>query len=115
MQLSELRRKYAQRGFQVLGFPSDDFRQEKGTNEEIKKFVSTHFPNADFPIFAKGSLRKNLIYMNLQMQTPGKTVKGNFFKYLVDRRGLAVAIYNKEQDPFSFEDDIAKLLDAELI
>ena len=33
-------------------------------------------------------------------------------KFLLDRRGLPVSHYGKKQEPLSFEDDIARLLEA---
>jgi glutathione peroxidase len=41
------------RGFEVLGFPANDFKgQEPGTNEEIQSFCETNF-GVRFPMFAK--------------------------------------------------------------
>lgn len=56
------------------------------------------------------SLRDNVVYQQLQKQLPASRVKHNFFKYLVDRNGMAVKMYTKKQDPFSFEKDIDELL-----
>jgi len=93
----------------VLAFPTNDFRQEKGTNEEIEAFVKEHYPDANFPIFSKSSLQQNPVYQTLKKHVPG-TVKGNFFKYLVGRDGVAVSLFTKKMTPFSFETDIANLL-----
>ena len=51
--LVELYRKYRDRGFEVLGFPANDFgAQEPGTDEEIQAFCTTKF-GVDFPMFSK--------------------------------------------------------------
>lgn len=43
-------------GFEVLGFPANDFgAQEPGTNEEIAEFCSTTF-DVQFPMYAKLSV-----------------------------------------------------------
>lgn len=111
-QLTELQHKYGERKFSVLAFPSNDFHQERGSNEEIEAFVNLHYPDYGFQIFQKSSLKDNVVYQTLKMQLEGN-VKGNFFKYLVNRNGEAVALYAKKQTPFSFESDIVRLLDEQ--
>jgi len=105
-----LQHKYGNRKFAVLAFPSNDFRQETGTNEEIDAFVNLHYPDRGFQMFEKSSLKDNVVYQTLQKHVEG-SVKGNFNKYLVNRKGEAVALYGKKEEPFSFEDEIVKLLD----
>ncbi len=51
--LVALNRKYAERGFSVLGFPANDFgAQEPGTDEEIATFCTSKY-DVDFPMFSK--------------------------------------------------------------
>ncbi len=51
--LEKLYQTYKQRGFEILGFPANDFGgQEPGSNQEIQKFCSTSF-SVSFPLFAK--------------------------------------------------------------
>ena len=50
--LEALQRTYGERGFTVLGFPSNDFQQEQGTEAEIAAFCSTTY-GVTFPLFAK--------------------------------------------------------------
>ncbi|PKP95035.1 MAG: glutathione peroxidase [Alphaproteobacteria bacterium HGW-Alphaproteobacteria-16] len=51
--LETLYRAYRDRGFVVLGFPSNDFRgQEPGTDAEIADFCQSTYA-VDFPMFAK--------------------------------------------------------------
>src|SRR5262245_39130976 len=48
-QLVQIREKYKEKGFEVLGFPANNFlSQEPGTNEEIKTFCSTKY-GVEFP------------------------------------------------------------------
>lgn len=55
--LQKLYRDYKDRGFEVLGFPANNFLgQEPGTDEEIKDFCSTSF-NVTFPMFSKLSTK----------------------------------------------------------
>ena len=50
--LQKLWTNYKDKGLIVIGVPSDNFRQEPGTNKEIKDFCETTF-GIDFPITEK--------------------------------------------------------------
>ena len=50
-QLEELQKTYGDRGFTVLGFPSNQFRQELGSETEIKEYCSMTW-GVTFPMFA---------------------------------------------------------------
>src|SRR5687768_3889240 len=51
--LEELYQKYKDRGFEVLGFPCNQFlSQEPGNETEIKNFCTTNYA-VQFPLFAK--------------------------------------------------------------
>src|SRR5258708_15876456 len=51
--LEHLQKRYADRGFSVLGFPCNQFAgQEPGTDEEIQTFCSTTY-GVTFPMFEK--------------------------------------------------------------
>ncbi|PRI12178.1 glutathione peroxidase [Leucobacter massiliensis] len=89
-QLEELQRRYADRGFTVLGFPSNQFlNQEPGDAEEIKTFCSTSY-GVTFPLMEKVKVNgrhKHPLY-ELLHEVPdedGKAgrVKWNFEKFLV--------------------------------
>ena len=55
--LEKLYEDYRDRGFEVLGFPANNFlAQEPGTNEEIQDFCSTNY-NVQFPLFSKISVK----------------------------------------------------------
>ena len=47
--LETMQEKYADRGFTVLGFPSNQFLQELGTNEAVAQFCSTTY-GVTFPV-----------------------------------------------------------------
>lgn len=93
-----------------MAFPSNDFHQELPTNEKIQEFISQNYPQATFPIFGLTSLKQNPVYQVLGRQLPNTRVKHNFYKYLVDRQGVAVKFYTKPQEPLSFVGDIEELL-----
>ena len=97
-------------GFTVLAFPTNDFHQELETNEEISGFWSNQFPEATFPIFSLSSLADNPVYQRIRQQLPESHVKHNFFKYLVNRDGVAVKMFTKKQDPLSLKEEIQQFL-----
>jgi glutathione peroxidase len=109
-QLAVLQSKYQSKGFSVLAFPTNDFNQELGSNEQIQEYVSEHFPQVSFPVFGMTSLKDNPVYQTFQRQLPNAHVQHNFFKYLVDQNGVAVSMFHKKEDPLTLEEHIEKLL-----
>jgi glutathione peroxidase len=108
--LEALDSKYRSRGLVVLGFPSNDFSQETGTNKEIAEFCESTF-GVKFPMFAKSSVRgaqANALFKELA-QTTGTTPKWNFYKYLIGRDGKVVESYSSMTSP----DDRAFVRDLE--
>lgn len=117
-ELIDLQNKFSSKGFTVLAFPTNEFNQELGSNEEIKAFLQEHFPNLNFPVFGLSeSLQSNPVYKNLAEQMPAKDIKWNFYKYLIDRKGQAIAFYDKKQFPMTENgiiiSDIEKLLEEQ--
>ena len=108
--LEALDSKYRSRGLVVLGFPSNDFSQETGTNKEIADFCESTF-GVKFPMFAKSSVRgaeANALFKELA-QASGTTPKWNFYKYLISREGKVVESYSSMTSP----DDRAFVRDVE--
>jgi glutathione peroxidase len=92
--LEKLHARYQARGFSVLGFPSNDFSQEPGSNAEIAQFCESTY-GVKFPMFAKSSVRgsaANPVFAQLA-QASGQPPKWNFHKYLVGRDGRLVGSY----------------------
>ncbi len=104
--LEELYELYKERGFVVLGFPSNDFgEQEPGTDGEIKKFCSERF-GVSFPLFSKVKILgegKHPVYSFLTSSTGGADVGWNFEKFLLNRKGLVVGRFPSSVDPQSAE------------
>ena len=89
--LEALYAKYAARGLVVLGFPSNDFEQEPGSNKDIADFCFNTY-GVKFPMFAKTSVvgkDANPLYVDLARAT-NKRPAWNFHKYLLDRSGKPV-------------------------
>jgi len=98
--LEDLYGRYRDRGLVVLGFPSNDFAQEGGSNKDIADFCENTF-GVKFPMFAKSSVRgseANALFRQLALQT-GSPPRWNFHKYLIDRDGRAVAHYASTTTP----------------
>ncbi|NMM25248.1 MAG: glutathione peroxidase [Phycicoccus sp.] len=91
--LEELQKTYGDRGFTVLGFPSNQFLQELGSSEAIQTFCSTTY-GVTFPMFEKVKVNgrsQHPLYAELT-KTPdanGKAgnVKWNFEKFVVTPDG----------------------------
>jgi glutathione peroxidase len=97
--LEKLHRKYKDKGLVVVGFPSNDFAQERGSNKEIAAFCEANY-GVSFPMFAKTSVAKspNPFYAQLAKAT-GTAPRWNFHKYLVDRKGVQVQSYDTKVSP----------------
>jgi glutathione peroxidase len=109
--LEALYDKYRDKGLVVLGFPSNDFAQEKGSNQEIAEFCESTF-GVKFPMFAASHVRgdeANPLFRQLAAST-GTTVKWNFYKYLIARNGKVVGGYSSMTTPEALEPEIRKLL-----
>jgi glutathione peroxidase len=98
--LESLYGKYKDQGLVVLGFPSNDFAQEKSSNKEIADFCESTF-GVKFPMFGKSSVRgsdANPLFKQLAAKT-GRQPLWNFHKYLVARDGTIIASYTSLTDP----------------
>jgi glutathione peroxidase len=121
--LERLYEKYRDRGFAVLGFPSNDFLgQEPGSNDEIQAFCTMNF-GVQFPMFSKITVAgpgKHALYTHLtgalhdaeqreKMEAsirshnaeppPRPEVIWNFEKFLVSRDGEIVRRYAPDVAP----------------
>ena len=104
--LEVLHERYADRGFSVLGFPSNQFMgQEPGTSEEISTFCSTTY-GVTFPLFEKTDVNgpeRHPLYAELT-ETPDADgqagdVVWNFEKFLVSPEGEVVARFRPQVEP----------------
>ena len=117
--LQSLYEKYQAKGFEILGFPSNDFMgQEPGTEAEIQTFCSTKY-NVSFPMFSKVVVKgDNKVDLYKFLTSPETNTNGsgevawNFQKYLIDQNGNIVKTYHPQTDPNATEihKDIEQLL-----
>ena len=107
--LEKLYLDYKDKGFAILGFPSNDFgHQEPGTAEEIATFCSSKY-NVTFPMFEKVDVLKGPtqapVYQFLTTGFPAPT--WNFCKYPIDKNGKVL-----QEFPSKVKPDDKALLDA---
>jgi len=102
--LEKLYEDYKDKGFVVLGFPSNDFgAQEPGSSAEIAKFCETKF-HVRFPMFEKVKVKgdgKSPVYVFLTAKQAEP--KWNFHKYLVGKDGQVIAAFPSKVEPESAE------------
>ena len=82
--LEAMYRKYKDRGLMVVGFPTNDFRQELATNKEIGEFCRLTY-DVQFPMIEKRAVTgeaADALYKQLRAAT-GQSPKWNFHKYLI--------------------------------
>jgi glutathione peroxidase len=138
--LQKLYEKYNSQGFEILGFPSNQFgEQEPGTNSEVKNFCEINY-GVSFPMFEKIDVRGEsahplfkylvekapfkgigldsesgkMIHGHLTKNFPdyltGDSIKWNFTKFLVDKEGNIVARFESPIEPMDIAPEVEKLL-----
>jgi glutathione peroxidase len=98
--LEALWRAYKDRGFAVLGFPSNDFgRQEPGTEAEIQTFCDVNY-HVTFPLHAKVATKgaaQSPVYKFLSANEGAP--QWNFHKYLVGKDGQVIRSFATSVEP----------------
>ncbi|MFV8571224.1 glutathione peroxidase [Marinobacter sp. SBS5] len=115
--LQALHSELGAKGFEVLGFPCNQFmNQDPGSDESITEFCSLNY-GVDFPMFAKIEVNGDTahpLYRFLKKEAKGlmgsEKVKWNFTKFLVDKNGQVVRRYAPTVKPADIRNDIEKLL-----
>ncbi len=92
--LEKIYKKYHDQGFEVLGFPANEFMgQEPGTDAEIKTFCTGKY-DVTFPMFSKVVVKgegANPLYQWLLAQTPNHNdIEWNFAKFVIGKDGQVI-------------------------
>jgi len=140
--LEKLYEKYKDKGFEILGFPSNQFAgQEPGESQEIQNFCKINY-GVSFQLFEKCDVReekahpifryltKKTTFKGFDLNNPngkklndmlkgkfpqfleGNSVKWNFTKFLIGRDGNIVKRYEPTTEPADMSTDIEKLIAA---
>ena len=107
-ELQDLRNEFADKGFEVLGFPSNDFgNQEPLTENEINAFCEVNY-GVKFPVFEKVMVRGEAAHPLFKFLRDKKlnghlnsTPRWNFHKYLINRQGEVVDYFYSFTKPSS--------------
>ncbi len=118
VKLEKIYEKYKEQGFEVLGFPCNQFGgQDPGSNQEIGSFCQRNY-GVSFPMFAKVDVKgpeAHAIFRYLTREAKGilgsENIKWNFTKFLISRDGKVLNRYAPTTKPESLEEDIEKALD----
>jgi len=99
--LQALYDRYRDRGLVVLGVPSQDFRQELATSEDVKKFCEVNF-DLDFPMTEIERVRGDEAHPFFRwLAEQGATPDWNFDKFLIAPDGRFVVKYGSSVKPDS--------------
>jgi glutathione peroxidase len=140
--LQKLYAKYQKYGFEILGFPCNQFgEQEPGSSQDAVAFCQRNY-GVTFPIFEKIEVNGNNahpLFQYLKKEAPfkgfdetsasgkilklmimdknpewfvGDEIKWNFTKFLINRDGKVIRRYEPIEEPLDFEKDIETLVTA---
>ena len=115
--LEDIYKKYKDKGFEILGFPCNQFAlQEPGSNEEIKNFCDTSY-GVTFNIMNKINVngsKADPFYNFLKEQKPGiadtPQIKWNFTKFLINKDACVVKRYGPQTEVSEIEPKIIELI-----
>jgi len=115
--LEKLYQQFKDQDFEVLGFPCNQFgAQEPGNADEIAEFCKVNF-GVTFPLMAKVDVNgdnASPLFDWMKKEAKGlmgsTSIKWNFTKFLIDRKGNVVKRYAPTDKPEAIAKDIAKLI-----
>ncbi len=115
--LEKLYKDYKDKGFEILGFPCNQFgAQEPGSEDDIGEFCQINY-GVSFPMFSKIDVNGRgaaPLYKFLKQARKGflgsERIKWNFTKFLLDREGNVVRRFASISKPDAIRPDIEALL-----
>lgn len=99
--LESIYKKYKDKGFVVVGVPSDSFNQELSSEKKVADFCKFNY-GVSFPmtqITTVAGKNKHPLFKDLTSQAKDGEVKWNFEKFLVGKDGKLVARYRSSTKP----------------
>lgn len=113
--LEKLYQKYKDRDFVVLGFPSNQFKQEVGTADQASQACRLSY-GVTFPMHEIVKVNGEDAHPLFKLVTEetkgllGKSVKWNFTKFLVDKEGNIIKRFGPTDKPSKFEKEVETYL-----
>lgn len=114
--LEALYQDYQNQGFEILGFPCNQFKEQDPENHDvIKSFCEINY-GVTFEIFQKIDVKgdhQHPLYKFLTGEKKGllgSDIKWNFTKFLIDRQGNVIKRYGSSVKPEKLKKDIEALL-----
>lgn len=113
--LQKLYDKYKAKDFVVLGFPSNQFKQEVATAEDAAEACRMTY-GVSFPMHEIVKINGKDAHPLFKMLTDetkgvlGSAIKWNFTKFLVDKKGQVIERFGPTESPLTFENKIAAAL-----
>lgn len=114
--LQKMYEKYLDKGFEILGFPCNQFgKQEPGNNKEISEFCSLNY-GVTFQMFSKVEVNgenAHPVFKYLKQELPGimgNKIKWNFTKFLIDKEGKPYKRFSPITKPENICKDIELLI-----
>ncbi|MGE7625214.1 glutathione peroxidase [Viridibacillus sp. NPDC096237] len=115
-ELQALYEKYNEQGFEILGFPCNQFNNQEFANiDETMQFCQKNF-GVSFPMFAKIDVKgdnADPLFKHLVSEKKGlltETIKWNFTKFLINKDGKVIARYAPQTSVTKIENDLKSVL-----
>ncbi|MFK8139426.1 MAG: glutathione peroxidase [Bdellovibrionales bacterium] len=114
--LEKLYGKYKDKGFKVVGVPSNEFGGQTPENDEdVKKFCKLNF-GVSFPIEPKTNVKGSDIHPEIKKLIESSENKAeiawNFEKFLVDKNGALIARFKSGVKPM--DEELISLIEKNL-
>lgn len=114
--LEKLYSNFKEDGLVVVGFPSNDFKQEHADESKVAEVCQLTY-GVNFPMFELTSVRgkdADPLFAKLAQEAGGKAPKWNFNKYLMNKDGTVVTHYGSRVEPLDsdFLKDVATALNS---
>ena len=114
--LEKLYQKYKDQGFEVLGFPCNQFGgQDPASNEQIGEFCQKNY-GVSFPMFAKVDVKgpeAHILFRYLTNNSKGilgNGIKWNFTKFLIGKDGTVLNRFAPTTKPEELESEVEAAL-----
>jgi len=97
--LEALYQRYKGQGLEVIGVPSNDFKQESKDGEETAKVCYVNY-GVTFTMTEPQAVRgDNATHLFKVLAKQSNAPKWNFYKYMVDRQGKVIASFSSLTKP----------------